>query len=102
MTSVPDVLVAAERVYRLLYENDAVRVMEIRLKPGETAPMHHHPAPHVVYVKNEARVKFTFPDGKAEMADLKAGQVLWTDAGPHEALNVGDTVFNNVVVEVKS
>ena len=76
MTSVPDVLVAAEKVYRLLMENDAVRVMEIRLEPGEKAPMHHHPSPHVVYVKNDARVRFTFPDGREEIADIKAGQVL--------------------------
>jgi quercetin dioxygenase-like cupin family protein len=75
--------------------------MEIRLEPGEKAPMHHHPSPHVVHVKNAARIRFSFPDGKEEIADLKAGQVLWTEAVPHEALNIGNTVFNNVVVEVK-
>ncbi len=101
MTSVPDVLVAAKDVYRLLMENDSVRVMEVRLKPGQKALMHHHPHAHAVYVKSDSRVKFTSPDGKDEVIDLKAGQTLWMDAGPHQAENVGTTDFDNLVIEVK-
>jgi quercetin dioxygenase-like cupin family protein len=102
MTSVPDVLVAANKAYKLLLENDQVRVMEVRLKPGETAPMHNHPNPHVVYVKSHSRLKLTFSDGKDNVVDLKAGQTLWLDAGPHEAQNAGDTEFDNLVIEVKT
>jgi quercetin dioxygenase-like cupin family protein len=101
MTSVPDVLVAANKAYHLLLENDKVRVMEVRLKPGEKAPMHNHPNSHVVYVKTDSRLKLTFPDGKDNVVDLKAGQTLWLDAGPHEAQNAGNTDFDNLVIEVK-
>ncbi len=101
MPKVPDVLVAANSAYQLLLENDKVRVMEVRLKPGQKAPMHDHPSPHVVYVKTDSRLKLTFPDGKDNVIDLKAGQSLWLDAGPHEAENVGKTDFDNLVVEVK-
>jgi quercetin dioxygenase-like cupin family protein len=101
MASVPDVMVAAKGAYGVLLENEAVRVMEVRLKPGQKAPMHNHPRPHVVYVKTDSRLKLTFPDGKDNVIDLKAGQTLWLDAGPHEAENVGKTDFDNLVIEVK-
>jgi quercetin dioxygenase-like cupin family protein len=101
MANVPDVLVAASNAYKLLLENDKVRVMEVMLKPGQKAPMHNHPNSHVVYVKMDSRLKLTFPDGKDNTIDLKAGQTLWLDAGPHEAENVGKTDFDNLVIEVK-
>ncbi len=101
MNAIPDVLVAAKSAYASLLENDTVRVMEIRLKPGQKAPMHNHPNNHVVYVKNDAKLKLSFPDGKDAVFDLKGGQVLWLDAGPHEAENVGTTDAHNLVVEVK-
>ena len=50
MTDIPDVLEVAKSGYKLLLENKKVRVMEIRLKPGEKSPMHNHPNDHVVYV----------------------------------------------------
>ncbi len=101
MSNVPDVLVAAKAAYKLLLENDSVRVMEVRLKPGQRALMHNHPNSHVVYVKSDSRFKLTSPDGKEDVIDLKAGQTLWMDAGPHEAENVGKTDFDNLVIEVK-
>lgn len=101
MAEIPDVMKAASSAYGLLLENDSVRVMEVRLKPGQKAVMHNHPNNHVVYVKNDARFKLSFPDGKDAVFDLKAGQVLWLEAGPHETENVGSTDGYNVVVEVK-
>ena len=55
MANVPDVMTAAKSAYTLLMENDSVRVLEVRLKPGQKAPMHNHPNHHVVYVKNDSR-----------------------------------------------
>ena len=63
--------------------------------------MHHHPKPHVVNVKNEARIESSFPDGQEEIVDLKAGPVLGTGAGAHEAVHIGNALFNNVVVAAK-
>jgi quercetin dioxygenase-like cupin family protein len=101
MTNISDVLAAASNAYRLLLENDKVRTMEVRLKPGEKAPMHNHPHDHVVYVKNDAKFKLSFPDGKSSVVDLKAGQTLWMEAGPHETENVGTTEGHNIVMELK-
>ncbi len=101
MAKIPDVLVAASNAYKLLLENDRVRVLEIRLKPGQKAPMHDHPNDHVVYILNDLSLKLTSADGKSGVNDLKAGQTLWLDAGAHEAENVGKTEMHNIVIEVK-
>jgi beta-alanine degradation protein BauB len=101
MATIPDVLTAAADAYGLLLENDKVRVLEVRLKPGQKAPMHNHPHNHVVYVKNDAKFKLSFPGGKSSVFELKSGQTLWLEAGPHETENVGLTPGDNIVIEIK-
>jgi quercetin dioxygenase-like cupin family protein len=101
MSSIPDVMISASKTYKLLLENERVRVMEVVLKPGEKAPMHNHPNDHVVYVVNDAKLRLDFPDGKSAEFDLKSGQAVMIDAGPHETTNVGSTLGRNVVVEIK-
>ena len=43
MEKTPDVLKVASKAYKLVLENDRVRVMEMTLRPGDKAPMHNHP-----------------------------------------------------------
>ncbi|MBF0496161.1 MAG: cytoplasmic protein [Deltaproteobacteria bacterium] len=101
MEQIPDVLQAAGDVYKLLMENDQVRVLEVRLKPDEKAPMHNHPNNHVVSVINDAKFRLTLPDGQTVEFDAKAGQTLWIEAGSHAAENIGTTNGHNVLVELK-
>ncbi len=100
MAKIPDALVGAPRAYRLLMENDRVRVLDVRFKPGEKATLHSHPD-HVVYVLSDARLRLSVPDGKTMDVDLKAGQAIWIGAGPHATENVGETAAHNLVVELK-
>ena len=101
MKQIPDALKSAANAYKLLMENERVRVLDIRLKPGEKAPMHNHPNDHVVYVMNNAKFKLTFSDGKSDEFDLKAGQTLWLNAGSHATENIGTSEGHNLVVELK-
>ena len=101
MKQIPDVLKSAANAYKLLMENERVRVLEIHLKPGEKAPMHNHPNDHVVYVMNNTKFKLTFSDGKSGEFDLKAGQTIWMEAGSHATENIGTSEGHNLVVELK-
>ncbi len=101
MTNIPDVLKVTNSGYNLIMDNEKVRVMEMRLKPGQKSPMHNHPSDHVVYVFNDAKFKLSFPDGKMAEFDLKAGQALWIESGPHETENIGVTEGHNLVTEIK-
>jgi quercetin dioxygenase-like cupin family protein len=95
-----DALKTAPDVYSLIMENERVRVLDLRLKPGEKALMHSHPD-HVVYVLKDGNVKITLPDGKSTDFNLKAGQAIWMEAGQHAAENIGKTEANNLVIELK-
>jgi beta-alanine degradation protein BauB len=69
----------APDIYKVLLENDAVRVLEIRMKQGAKSEMHSHPQ-SVEYILNNSQVKFTFPDDKSDVPDLKGGQAMWLEA----------------------
>src|SRR5690348_10992473 len=48
--------------YKVLTENDRVRVMDFKLRKGAKEDFHAHPA-HVVYVLTGFKIMFKFPDG---------------------------------------
>ena len=96
----PDPSMVAGDVYKLLLENERVRVFDVRFKPGQKAVMHGHPD-HVVYVLLDGNFKLAFPDGKSQEVPLKAGQAIFMVAGPHETTNLGKTEAHNLVIELK-
>jgi len=100
MAQIPDALQAAPDVYKLLMENDRVRVLDVRVKPGEKTIMHSHPD-RVVYVLSDHILKFTSEEGESKELELKAGQVLWIEAGAHTTENTGMTEAHNLAVELK-
>ena len=86
--------------YTVLLDNERVRVLEMRDRPGDVTVMHTHPA-NVVYVFSPARRKFTFPDATTKVADVKAGRVLWSPGLTHAEQNVGTTDTHVLIVELK-
>jgi quercetin dioxygenase-like cupin family protein len=86
-------------MYKLLFENDRVRVMEVTFKPGERIAEHSHPD-HFAYVVTGGKLKITAGEKTTE-ADLTPGQVLWIAAEKHWAVNVGSTEVRLMVTELK-
>jgi len=87
-------------VYKLAFENDRVRVMEITFQPGDKIALHSHPD-HFVYVISGGTLALSYPDGTIKEFAGKAGDVVWINAESHAAENVGTTEFRGVVVELK-
>ncbi len=100
MDEIFDALKATPNVSKLIMENDRVRVIDARFKPGVKAAMHSHPD-HVLYIFNDGKMKITPSNGKPQTMDLKTGQVIWMDATSHEAENLGKTDVHMLVVELK-
>ena len=82
------------------FENDRVRVLELRLKPGESEGMHTHPD-YVLYALTDYRVKNTSADGTVRVFDRKRGDVFWGKPVTHGGENVGDTEVHALIVELK-
>ena len=96
----PDPAVAAADVYKMVLENERVRVFDVRFQPGQKAEMHGHPD-HVVYVLSDYTLNLMLPDGSSQEVPLKAGQAIFMGSGPHAAVNVGKTAGHALVVELK-
>ena len=88
------------QLYTVRFENERVRVLEFRLKPGGKEPMHSHP-PGVVFALADATVKTTLPNGTVVAYPSHAGDVMWRDAVTHSGENVGATEAHYYAVELK-
>ena len=87
----------------MLFENDAVRIVDHRLPPGESEPEHTH-APMVAYFIQGATVMVNEADGSTSEVTLPndafgqgTGQRWWT----HSLENTGDTALHSILVEFK-
>ena len=104
-----DALVGAADSHRLLFENDAVRVLETRIEPGETTPVHTHRWPGVLYVLSFGDFVRRDGDGKV-LVDTREGGMrpepgtaIWSAAlPPHTLENVATTAIHVIGVELKT
>ena len=79
----------ASDVYKVRLDAPKVRVLEVKGKAGQKAPMHHHPG-YVVYNLADGSVRFTDAKGATSDASLKAGEAMWRDAENHASEVVSD------------
>ena len=86
--------------YKVLLENDQVRVLEAHAKPGEKEKASHHGAT-VMYTLAPSKAKFTRAGGKSEVREFKAGQVDWTAGETHAVEVVGNNEAHVFLVELK-
>jgi hypothetical protein len=87
----------------IVFENEHVRVWEVRLEPGETQPWHLHHNPYLVLGIETADNRMDFLDGtEARHMHEESGHVVYREAGkPHMLTNEGETRYVNRLVELK-
>ncbi|HJQ23931.1 MAG TPA: hypothetical protein VKA60_08430 [Blastocatellia bacterium] len=86
--------------YKVLFDNDQVRVLKVRYGAHEKSVMHEHPDAVAVFI-TEGHAKFNLPDGTSTPSDKQAGEVMLTPAGKHLPENVGTRPLDVVLVELK-
>lgn len=87
--------------YKLIFENDCVRVLDYKDQPGDKTNQHRHAA-FVLYSLSAFQRSITLPDGKVLKRQFKAGDVLWSDSQTHIGENTGQTPTHVVLIEMKS
>jgi quercetin dioxygenase-like cupin family protein len=98
-TDIDPVTVSPDK-YKVLLENDRVRVVDYSIKPGERDQPHTHP-PKVSYVVTGGSLRITLRDTSFIAAD-STGEVAWKGIVPwHYATNVGNTDEHIILFEVK-
>ena len=96
-----DAVKVAPNNFKVLLENDRVRVLDYHAKPGDKIPMHSHPAYIIYAVSGTGKSKFTSADGKTEEREATAGGATWRDAETHAAEYLGPGDVHAVLVELK-
>lgn len=103
-----DALVAAPRHHRVLFENDRVRVLDTRIPPGGTVPVHTHRWPSVWCVLSMA--DFVRRDGDGAVVvdtrtldpPVEVPPAMWSEPlPPHSLENVGAAQIHVISVELK-
>lgn len=96
-----DALKASPDNFKLLFENENVRVLEYILKPGEKDKPHTHPAKSS-YVASGGKLKVYLDSGEIILADEIAGTASWMNSvGRHFVENVGNSEIKIILTEIK-
>jgi quercetin dioxygenase-like cupin family protein len=85
--------------YRVLFENERVRVLEYRDAPGDVTTPHAHPD-SVMYTLSSFRRRLV-ADGAQREVDMAAGMAGWLPAQEHHGENIGDSPTHVLFVELK-
>jgi hypothetical protein len=103
-----DALTAAPGFHRLLFENERVRVLEVRIGPGQFVPVHTHRWPSMVYIASSS--DFIRRDGEGELLfdsrtmgpSPATPTAQWTEAlPPHSVENIGKAEIFLITTELK-
>lgn len=93
---------------RVLFENERVRVWEMRMPAGESGPVHEHALDHIlVQVAGDRMAVVPEADTRGEYteyleAEVAAGQVFFVRRGGIEtAKNVGQREYHEILIELK-
>jgi mannose-6-phosphate isomerase-like protein (cupin superfamily) len=100
--------VAAPDHHEVLLENERVRVLDSRIRPGEQVPVHTHRWASVLYIMGtsdfirydqEGQIVF---DSRTAESPLKSGEVTWSPPlSAHSVRNIGETEIRVIGVELK-
>lgn len=85
--------------YAVVFENERVRVLEYRDKPGARTRPHDHPDSVMITLSGFDR-RLTVGDHTRDVT-LAPGEVRWLGAQTQEGENIGSTSSHAVFVELK-
>ena len=85
---------------KVLLDNPKVRATEVRYKPGEGGGMRERQA-RLTRAVTDGTMERTYPDGKKETVNWKAGEVRWFPKETFSNRNVGKKEIVLFIVEPK-
>ena len=85
--------------YRVIFENERVRVLEYTDAPGDATHDHEHPD-SVMYTLSSFRRRL-YHGAQQREVEISAGFVGWLPAQRHRGENIGNTPSHAIFVELK-
>lgn len=97
-----DVLKVIPENYTLLLENEHVRVIEARIPPGTTEPLHRHLS-GVSIAMTDYDIEHLQANGEWTPSMKRVpGTVYWSEGSVHQVRNVGSTYSHTIRIELKN
>lgn len=99
---VPDAVTASPDVYKVIAENDSLRVIAATWQPGQRDKVHSHPAIGVYILSDCKDMKTHLADGSSRGWSAKSGNAGANEpVTAHSIENVGDTECRLIFFEPK-
>lgn len=98
---IDDIVRLSPDVHRVLFENAAIRVLEVRVPAGAHVPMHTNPE-NVNYIVRPGTLRLVGADGSVVDVALTEGQVIPAPVGRHAVENIGATEVRTICIELKA
>lgn len=103
MTDKLDAMRAAPETHRVLFENEQVRVLAVRVRPGEFVPMHTHEWDMVTATVKGARFRVKDGEGNESEEEYQRGfEIYKGDLVPLGGTNISEKDYEAIVFEVKT
>jgi hypothetical protein len=96
-----DVLTTEPTHYRLMFENEFVRVINVYFGPHDKTGMYFHRAGVIVAV-TAGHIKFMDDNGKIKISSYLPGDARWVQAVRHTAENLEDSGYGAIFIEIKA
>ena len=94
-----DPVVTNPQFYRVIFENERVRVLEYLDRPGDETVPHRHPD-SVMFTLTAFTRRLSTGDRSVDV-DLPEGVARWLPAQEHSGANIGETATHTIFVELK-
>ncbi len=99
--SVQDPVVTDSDKYKVIFENEYIRVLDYQDKPGEKTNKHRHPA-FFLYALSPFKRNIHLEGGKIAVREFQTGDTIWSQEQIHIGENVGNTDTHALIVELKN
>ena len=94
-----DPVLTNPQFYRVIFENERVRVLDYLDRPGDQSTPHRHP--DSVMFTLTAFSRRLSSAGRSIDVDLPEGVARWLPAQEHSGANIGETATHTIFVELK-
>ena len=86
--------------YKVIFNNEHLRVVEMTLPAGAKDNEHSHPN-ETVYFITGGKVRITMENGESMEADIPDGHVMDHEPWTHQVSNIGSTDIRAILYETK-
>ena len=89
-------------VYKVLLENDDIKILEVTFAPGQSDNMHEH-YPATVYIVEGGKAQVALPDGTVNEIIPPSDFILHNpEKAKHQVKNIGDNTMKIILFERKN